>query len=50
MVPYYEADLLARIMDTRLERLKLARIFYLEYLKLINHYELLDKDVKAKWK
>lgn len=50
MVPYYEADTLFRIMDNRFERVKLARIFYLEYLKLMNHYGLLDKDVKAQFK
>jgi hypothetical protein len=38
MVPYYEADTLYRIMDSRPERVKLAQTFYLEYLKLMNHY------------
>jgi hypothetical protein len=42
MVPYYEADLLARIMDNRLERVKLSQTFFIEYLKLVNHYEMLD--------
>ena len=50
MVPYYEADTLYRIMDNRFERVKLARIFYLEYLKLMNHYGMLDKEIKAQWK
>ena len=50
MIPYYEADTLFRIMDNRFERVKLARIFYLEYLKLMNHYELLDPTMKKKWK
>ena len=50
MVPYYEADTLFRIMDNRYERVKLARIFYLEYLKLMNHYGLLDKETKNQWK
>jgi TAP42-like family len=44
MVPYYEADTLYRIMDNRKERVKLSQTFYLEYLKLMNHYGLLDKD------
>lgn len=47
MTPYYESDTLARIMDNRYERVKLARLFYLEYLKLMNHYGLLDKDIRA---
>lgn len=50
MVPYYEADTLQRIMDNRQERLKLAQTFYVEYLKLMNHYGMLDKEHKEKWK
>jgi hypothetical protein len=50
MVPYYEADLLARIMDSRLERVKLSQTFYIEYLKLVNHYEMLDPVQKQQWK
>ena len=50
MIPYYEADTLMRIMGNRFERVKLARIFYLEYLKLMNHYELLEPEIKKKWK
>jgi hypothetical protein len=50
LVPYYEADTLYRIMDNRAERVKLSQTFYLEYLKLMNHYEQLDSDQKAKWK
>lgn len=50
MIPYYEADTMLRIMDNRLERVKLARIFFLEYLKLMNHYELLDPELRKKWK
>ena len=33
-------------MNHRLERLKFADIFYTEYLKLMNHYKLLDADYK----
>lgn len=50
MVPYYEADTLLRIMNNRKDRVKLAQTFYLEYLKLMNHYGLLDQDQKTKWK
>jgi len=42
MTPYYEAETLYRIMDNRDERVKLAQVFYLEYLKLMNHYQMLD--------
>jgi hypothetical protein len=50
LVPYYEADVLFRVMEDRRERVKLSQTFYLEYLKLMNHYGMLDKDQKAKWK
>lgn len=44
MVPYYEADVLFRIMDKRAERVKLAHTFYIEYLRMLNHYGALEKD------
>eukprot|EP00347_Sterkiella_histriomuscorum_P001695 403371033 len=50
LTPYYEADVLNRIMDNRLERVKLSQTFYLEYLKLMNHYGMLDKEQKDQWK
>jgi hypothetical protein len=43
MAPFYQADVLFRIMDQRLERVKMAQVFYLEYLKLLRHYDVLDK-------
>ena len=43
MAPYYEADVLFRIMDKRAERVKLAHVFYLEYLRLLDHYGVLEK-------
>ena len=50
MAPFYQADLLFRIMDNRAERVKLAHIFYIEYLRLLNHYEVLDKGQEKHWK
>jgi molecular chaperone DnaK (HSP70) len=50
MAPYYEADVLFRIMENRMERVKLAHVFYLEYLKLLNHYGVLEKDQIRQWK
>lgn len=44
MTPYYTADVLFRLMEDRLERVKLAHVFYLEYLKLLNHYGVLEKE------
>lgn len=31
-------------MEGRPEKVKLAQTFYLEYLKLMNHYGMLDKE------
>ena len=44
MAPYYQAQTLSRIMDSRADRVKLAHIFYLEYLRMLDHYGVLDKD------
>ena len=43
MIPYYQADVLLRIMENRHENVKLGHTYYLEYLKLMNHYNLLTK-------
>ena len=50
MVPFYEAETLFRIMDKRDERVKTAHTYYLEYLKLMDHYELLEKHQTKQWK
>ena len=44
MAPYYQAMVLSRIMDQRFERVKMAKVFYMEYLKLLRHYDVLEKD------
>ena len=49
MAPYYQAQTLFRIMDQRAERVKLAHIFYLEYLKMLDHYGVLEKQQKEDW-
>jgi len=46
LIPYYEADTLCRIMTKRAEKLQLAQIYYIEYLKLMVHYQFLDKEQK----
>ena len=50
MVPYYEAETLFRIMDQREERVKMAHTYYLEYLKLMEHYNMLEKHQTKQWK
>lgn len=42
--------MLFRIMDNRAERVKLAHVFYLEYLRMLNHYGVLEKDQIKTWK
>ena len=36
-------------MDNRADRVKLAHIFYLEYLRMLDHYGVLEKDQKEDW-
>ena len=51
MVPYYEAEVLFRTMTDRGECVRKAHVYYLEYLKLMNHYNLLEKPLQVKaWK
>ena len=50
MAPFYEADVLFRIMDKRSEKVQMAKVFYIEYLRLLNHYGVLDKDQERQWK
>lgn len=42
MAPYYEGDTLFRIMENRADQVKMAHCFYLEYLKLLDHYQMLE--------
>ena len=44
MAPFYQAEVLFRIMDNRSERVKMAHVFYLEYLKMLDHYGVLEKN------
>ena len=50
MAPYYQADLLFRIMENRAERVKMAQVFYIEYLRMLNHYGVLEKEQIQVWK
>ncbi len=50
MLPYYEAETLFRMMDNREQRIKIAEIIFVEYLKLMNHYGLLEPELKHTWK
>ena len=50
MVPCLEADVLYRLMDNRGERVRQAHTYYLEYLKLMKHYHLLEPQQEQKFK
>lgn len=50
MIPFYQADVLMRLMTNRDESVKKGHTYYLEYLKLMNHYNLLDKGQITLWK
>ena len=50
MIPYYQAEVLLRIMENRDKNVQKGHVYYLEYLKLMNHYRLLDKAQVTQWK
>ena len=47
MCPYYVADTLFRIVADRHEQVRKANVFYIEYLGMLDHYELLTQQQKA---
>jgi hypothetical protein len=50
LVPAMEADVLYRLMDDRTERVRQSHVYYLEFLKLMKHYKLLEPHQDAKLK
>jgi len=51
MVPYLEAEVLFRTMTDRASCVRKAHAYFLEFLKLMNHYNLLEKPLQVKaWK
>ena len=51
MVPYLNAEVLFRTMTDRADCVKKAHVLFLEFLKLMNHYEQLEKPLQVKaWK
>jgi hypothetical protein len=50
LLPYYKAQVLCRIMENRDESVKLGLTFYMEYLKLMKHYGVLDDTQKLLFK
>ncbi len=50
MIPYYQANVLMRLMEDRDANVRKGHTYYLEYLKLMNHYHLLEKHQIQQWK
>ena len=45
LIPYYQAELIQKFMDSRLDKIKLAFKFYDEFFKILELYRYLTKDV-----
>jgi len=50
LIPCLEADVLYRMMDDRKERVRQCHVYYLEFLKLMKHYNLLEEAQQKKLK
>jgi len=50
MTPCLEADVLFRMMDDRVERVRQSHVYYLEFLKLMKHYNLMEETQIVKFK
>ena len=50
LLPYYQAETMYRIMDDRKKRIQTSKTFYDEFMKLMNHYALVDEMAKNAWK
>lgn len=50
LIPCLEADVLYRMMDNRTERVRKSHVYYLEFLKLMKHYNLLEEPQQKKLK
>jgi len=50
LLPFYLADIFGRIQENRKSNLSLQKTYYDEFIKLCNHYELVSKDQRKKWK
>lgn len=44
-MPFYVGDVFGRMSENRKNVLEMSQKYLNEYLKLLDHYELLDKDV-----
>lgn len=50
LIPCLEADVLYRMMEDRPEKVRQCHVYYLEFLKLMKHYQLLEPAQEKKLK
>ena len=50
LLPYYQAETMYRIMEDRKKSIQISKKFYDEFMKLIDHYALMDELTKRAWK
>ncbi len=50
LIPCLEADVLYRMMEDRTEKVRQCHVYYLEFLKLMKHYLLLEPTQDKKLK
>ncbi|EGR34412.1 protein phosphatase 2A regulatory B subunit, B56 family, putative [Ichthyophthirius multifiliis] len=50
LLPFYMGQVYGKIIKERLNKLEFSQVYLSEYLKLLNHYDLVPKDLKKYWK
>ena len=50
LLPYYQAETMFRLMQDRKKSIQTSKKFYDEFLKLMDHYQLVDEAAKKVWK
>ena len=50
LLPYYQGETMFRFMEERKKRIISSKGFFDEFLKLMNHYDLVNKGAKQAWK
>jgi len=50
LIPYLLSDVFSRIQSNKKTNLNLAKTYLDEFIKLVNHYGLVDKEQRKKWK
>lgn len=50
MLPYYMGDIFGRFSENRKQNLEFSKLYLTEFLKLVDHYGLIDEKNKKIWK